>query len=350
MDHIDLRSDTVTHPTPAMRRAMAEAEVGDDVKRDDPTVNRLEALAAERLGHEAALLVTSGTQGNLTALLTHLGRGDEYIVGQDAHIFQWEGGTGGAIAAAHPYPVPVQPDGTLRAEDIRRAVRGTNIHHPITRLICLENTHGGRGGVALPVSYHQQMRQLANELGLALHLDGARVWNAAAALGVEVSAIATQVDSVSFCLSKGLCAPVGSVLVGSREFIERARRWRKNLGGGMRQAGVIAAAGIVAIEDMTARLHEDHATAQQLAEGLTAIEEVTLESPPHTNMVFFRLREGAPLTGGQLSDRLRDEHGILLDGGYGSSFRAVTHYWVSPADITATLGAIKHCLRVGIAS
>ncbi|MGF1505746.1 MAG: low-specificity L-threonine aldolase [Anaerolineae bacterium] len=345
MDAIDLRSDTVTWPTPTMRQAMAEAELGDDVKREDPTVIRLDALAADRLGKQAALLVTSGTQGNITALLTPCGRGDEYIVGQQNHIVQWEGGGGAVLGGAHPYTLPVSPDGTLNLEDIARAVRGSNVHHPRTRLICLENTHGGVGGVPVSAEYFFQVRELARDNDLRMHLDGARVWNAAAALKQDVAEIAAPFDSVTFCLSKGLCAPVGSVLVGSRDFIEEARHWRKVLGGGMRQAGVIAAAGIVALQEMTGRLSEDHATAQRLAEKLAELDGIHIAIWPQTNMVFFSLDPALDLTGEQFSDILAREHNVLLDLEYGRTFRAVTHYWISPERVDRAVAAIWGVLK-----
>ena len=271
MKIIDLRSDTITRPTLAMRLAMANAVVGDDVLGDDPTVQRLEALAAARLGKEAALFVASGHMGNLVSLLTHCGRGDEIIVGDQAHIFYYEQGSAAVVGGIHPRTVPNQTDGTLALDQIEAAIRGDNVHFPRTRLICLENTHNRCGGPALPAAYVQAVGALARRYGLKLHVDGARVFNAAAALGVEVRELAADADSVSFCLSKGLAAPIGSVVCGSAAFIQQARRNRKLLGGGMRQAGVIAAAGIVALEQMVERLGDDHANAQRLAAGLSQI-------------------------------------------------------------------------------
>lgn len=342
MDSIDLRSDTVTWPTPAMREAMARAEVGDDVWGDDPTVIRLEALAAERLGHEAGLFVTSGTQGNLVAILTHCRPGDEMIVGKAAHTFKYEVGGAAALGGVHPYTVPVQPDGTLALEDIRHAIRdASDVHYPLTRLVELENTQGTVGGIPITPAYTRAVRALCDEHELVLHVDGARIWNAAAALGVDVSELASPAHSATFCLSKGLCAPVGSVLVGSEDFIRRARRVRKMLGGGMRQAGVLAAAGIIAIEEMAPRLGEDHANACTLAEGLAQIDGVGLNMQQvQTNMVFFWLEDGVPCDAAALAARLEAEADVKLDVTGPRSFRAVTHYWITPQRVQAAVEAI----------
>ncbi len=342
MKWIDLRSDTVTWPTDEMRRAMAEAEVGDDVFGDDPTVNRLEQVAAERLGKEAGLFVASGTMGNLVAMLTHCGRGDEVILGDQAHTFLYEAGGISALGGIHPHPVPVLPDGTLPLDAIRAAIRPLgNEHFPPTRLIALENTQGTVGGIPISKAYTDSVGALAREHGLALHIDGARIFNAAAALGVDAAALVEAADSVTFCLSKGLCAPVGSVLVGSREFIERARRMRKIVGGGMRQVGVLAAAGLVALERMTDRLHEDHENARLLAEGLAELPqiEINLESV-QTNMVFFGLKDNVPLSAPQLSERLK-AHNILLLPLNERRFRAVTHYWIRPEDVIWVLASLQ---------
>ena len=265
MKVIDLRSDTVTKPTPEMREAMYRAEVGDDVYGEDPTVNRLEAMAAQRMGKEAALFVASGTMGNLVALLTHCGRGDEVILGDRSHSFLFEQGGMAALGGITPWPVPNQPDGTMRLEDIERAIRGDNVHFPRTRLICLENTHNMCNGAPLTAEYTAQVAELAHARGLRVHVDGARIFNAAAALNVGVQELVQEVDSVTFCLSKGLCAPVGSVLCGSADFVAEARRARKVVGGGMRQAGILAAAGIVALEQIADRMGEDHTRARRLA-------------------------------------------------------------------------------------
>ena len=267
MKFIDLRSDTVTLPTPAMRQAMAEAEVGDDVYGEDPTVNRLQELAAGLVGKEAGLFVPSGTMSNLTAVLAHCNRGDEVILGNKSHTFLFEGGGISALGGVHSCQIPNQPDGTLALQDIQNAIRPDDIHDPVTRLICLENTHNRCGGVALSPEYTRQVGELARQHDLSLHLDGARLFNAAVVQGVNAKELAGPADSVSICLSKGLSAPVGSVLCGSKEFIQRALRIRKQLGGGMRQAGILAAAGIVALETMVERLAEDHRRAARLAEG-----------------------------------------------------------------------------------
>lgn len=339
MKLIDLRSDTVTHPTPAMWQAMALAELGDDVFGDDPTVNRLEALAAERLGLEAALFVASGTMGNLAALLAHCGRGDEVILGDKSHTIVYEQGGMAALGGIMPHTLPNQPDGTLRLADIEAAIRGDNVHFPRTRLICLENTHNNCFGVSLTAEYTAQVVALAHQHGLKVHIDGARIFNAAAALEVDVRELVRGVDSITFCLSKGLCAPVGSVLCGSAAFIAEARRARKVLGGGMRQAGILAAAGIVAIEELTLRLDADHACAQCLAEGLAAIPGIEVY-PSHTNMVYFRLADAVSLTAYEVCARLK-ERGVLLMARDARSFRAVTHYWIDADAVDAALEAVR---------
>jgi threonine aldolase len=286
MNWIDLRSDTVTAPTPAMRDAMARAEVGDDVYGEDPTVNALEALAAERLGFEASLFVPSGTMSNLTALLSHCGRGDEYIAGQQAHTYKYEGGGAAVFGGIQPQPLPFQEDGTIDLDSVEAAVKPNDFHFARTRLLCLENT---LAGTALPLDYLPKARALCDRHGLALHLDGARLFNAAVAHGVPAAQIAAPCDSVSVCLSKGLGAPAGSVLCGDREFVERARRWRKMLGGGMRQSGILAAAGIHALTHHVDRLADDHARARRLAEALATIDAFAGRVRCATNMVFVDL-------------------------------------------------------------
>ncbi len=342
MRYIDLRSDTVTHPTPAMREAMYRAEVGDDVFGEDPTVRRLEEMAAERMGKEAALFVASGTMGNLVALLTHCGRGDEVILGDRSHTFFYEQGGMAALGGITPRPIPNQPDGTLRLEDIRAAIRSENVHYPRTRLVCLENTHNLCDGAPLTAEYTAAVAALARQYGLRVHLDGARIFNAAAALGCDVRDLVREVDSVMFCLSKGLCAPVGSVLCGSADFIYEARRARKVVGGGMRQAGILAAAGIVALEQMTGRLWEDHARARRLAEGLAEIPGVRV-GPVYTNIFYFWLDDGVSLAPQEFLRRLR-EQGVLVLGREDGRFRAVTHYWITDDDIEATLRAVGAAL------
>ncbi|UCG48979.1 MAG: low-specificity L-threonine aldolase, partial [Phycisphaerales bacterium] len=290
MEIIDLRSDTVTMPTRAMRDAIYGAELGDDVFGEDPTVNRLEQIAAERVGKESALLVASGTMGNLASILTHCGRGEEVILGDQSHTFVYEAGGVSALGGIHPHTVTNQADGTLRLGDMRAAIRGDNVHFPRTRLICLENTHNRCGGAVLTPDYTDAVSKVAKEQGLAVHLDGARVFNAAVALGVDVRDLTRGADSVSICLSKGLSAPVGSLVCGTREFIAEARRTRKVLGGGMRQAGIIAAAGIVALEQMVDRIAEDHENARRLAEGIAGISGLSIDaSRVQTNIVYFEV-------------------------------------------------------------
>ena len=337
MEWIDLRSDTVTQPTPAMRRAMAEAEVGDDVFGDDPTVNRLEALAAERLGKEAAVFVASGTMGNLAAVMAHCERGDEAILGDRAHQVMFEAGGMAALAGVQPRTVPNQPDGTLILSDLEGAVRGDDPHYPRSRLICLESSHNMCWGAVLPASYVQQVGQLAAKHALRLHIDGARIFNAAAALGVPVAELVAPADSVTFCLSKGLCAPVGSVLCGSQAFIDRARRARKILGGGMRQAGVLAAAGIVALEQHADRLTDDHVRARRLAQGLGVVAGVRVLNPePSTNMVYLEFEpDGTPVSSDIIAQAARQ--GIRLTGRGDRQMRLVTHYWIDDAAVEKVL-------------
>ena len=289
MAPIDLRSDTVTRPTPAMRTAMAEAEVGDDVFGEDPTVNQLEAIAAEKFGHEAALFVSSGTQGNLLALLTHCGRGDEYICGDRAHNYRTEGGGAAALGGIQPQPIETEPDGTLAIERIAATIKPDDFHYARTRLLSLENTLSGK---VLGMQYMRSARALCERRGLALHLDGARVCNASVKLGVEVAAITSLFDSVSVCLSKGLGAPAGTLLAGSRDFILEARRWRKVVGGGMRQIGFIAAAGLHALNHHIDRIEEDHANARRLADGLARIDGIDVDhNNVQTNMLFAKVAD-----------------------------------------------------------
>ncbi|TET51775.1 MAG: low-specificity L-threonine aldolase [Anaerolineales bacterium] len=342
MKVIDLRSDTVTLPTPAMREAMYKAELGDDVFGEDPTVNRLQEMAAERMGKEAALLLVSGTMANLVSLLTHCGRGDEVIVGDASHTMLYEQGGMAALGGIVPWPIPNQPDGTLRLDDIAGAIRADNVHVPRTRLICLENTHNIRGGTPLSAAYTSQVAELAHERGLRVHLDGARIFNAAAALGVHALELVKDVDSVMFCLSKGLCAPVGSVLCGSADFIAEARRSRKVVGGGMRQAGVLAACGIVALEQIVGRLGEDHARAKRLAEALAEIPGVEV-APVSTNIIFFSLT-GPKAKPTKEVERGLAERGVLIIGGLGGRFRAVTHYWVDDDGIDQAIKAAQQVL------
>lgn len=344
MNYIDLRSDTVTQPTPAMRQAMAQAELGDDVYGEDPTINRLQEIAAEMLGKEAGLFVTSGTMGNLAAILAHCGRGDEVILGNRAHTFLFEAGGISALGGVHSCQLPNQPDGTLRLEDIEAAIRPDDPHDPITRLITLENTQNRCGGVALSADYTRSVGELARRHGLAVHLDGARLFNAAVSLGVTARELAEPCDSVTICLSKGLCAPVGSVLCGSNEFIHRAHRLRKQLGGGMRQAGILAAAGILALETMVDRLAEDHARARRLAECLAEIPGIVLmPGTPQTNMVFIRLSDEVPLTAEQVEQRLNDI-GVKVGVVARRQFRLVVHYWIDDLAIERAAAAFGQVL------
>ncbi|MBN1564345.1 MAG: low-specificity L-threonine aldolase [Anaerolineae bacterium] len=336
----DFRSDTVSWPTPEMRRAMADAEVGDDVFDDDPTVNRLQEVSAERFGKEAGLFVASGTMGNLVSLLAHCGRGDEIILGDKAHTFRYEAGGIAALGGIHPHTLPVQADGTLRLDDIRGAIRDDNVHFPRTRCIALENTQNAAGGVPITKAYTDAVGEIAREHGLILHMDGARIFNAAAALDCDVADLTAAADSLTFCLSKGLCAPVGSVVVGSQDFITAARRARKMVGGGMRQAGIIAAAGLVALDTMPQRLYEDHANARRLAKGLATIPQIEIDlTRPITNMVFCALRADAKLTAPQLADRLK-QHNILTLSMGERGFRFVTHYWIQPEHVDQLVKAI----------
>lgn len=330
---IDLRSDTVTRPTLAMRQAMMEAEVGDDVYGDDPTVNRLQALTAERLGFGAALFAPSGTQTNLLALLTHCQRGDEYLVGQQAHTYKYEGGGAAVLGGIQPQPLEFEADGTLDLDRVAAAIKPIDPHFARTRLLCLENTMAGR---VLPLDYLAEARAFVDRHGLGLHLDGARVFNAAVALGVDVREITRHFDTVSVCLSKGLGAPVGSVLCGPPDFIDTARRWRKVTGGGMRQAGILAAAGIHALEHHVERLAEDHANAERLAAGLA---ELGLSPDgPYTNMVFVPL--GRPRAE-HLAAALRERHILITSA---ATVRMLTHLDVSAADIDRVIAAIGDAL------
>ena len=343
MQIIDLRSDTMTKPTGAMRRAMAEAEVGDDVFGEDPSINRLEKMAAERLGKEAALFVSSGTMGNLVSQLAHCGRGDEIILGSLSHSFFFEQGGSAAVGSIHPRTVPNQPDGTLALEDIEAAIRADNVHFPISRLIILENTHNLCNGCPLDIDYMNAVEKIASRHKLKIHVDGARFFNAAVALNVNPKDLAQKADSVSFCLSKGLSAPVGSVICGAQDFIDKARRARKVVGGGMRQAGVLAAAGIVALNEMVDRLADDHANAKKLAVGLAEIAGISI-NPDHiqTNIVFFEVTR-EDMTPEQFVQRI-DAEGIRMLPVGPRRVRAVTHYHITSADIDQALSVISKAM------
>lgn len=335
MSHtIDLRSDTVTRPTEAMRRAMAAAEVGDDVYAEDPTVSRLETLSADMLGMEAGLFVPSGTQGNLAALMAHCERGDEYIVGHNAHTYQFEGGGAAVLGSIQPQPVPLDDQGCMDLDAAMAAIKPDDAHFARTRLLCLENTWWGR---ALPMAYLKGAEDKARSHGLAMHLDGARLFNAAVAHDCPAADITRHFDSVSFCLSKGLGAPVGSVVCGNRALIDRARRWRKVLGGGMRQAGIIAAAGIHALEHHVARLAEDHQRAERLAAGLEAIDGLRVFRTG-TNMLMLEPRV---VTGTALAEALAGE-GIRVNPG--ARLRLVTHLDVDDADIERVIAVMPRLL------
>ncbi|MCY3979868.1 MAG: low-specificity L-threonine aldolase [Chloroflexi bacterium] len=345
MNYIDLRSDTVSHPTPAMREAMAKAAVGDDVYHDDPTVNQLEADAARKLGKEAAVFVTSGTQGNLCALLAHCQRGESIIVGDNSHIFCNEQGGMAQLGGLIPQTVPVQADATIRLADLENAINPDDEHKPVTGLVALENTHNMAGGLPISAEYTAEVAQFARSHGLILHIDGARIFNAAAAYSVDVRELVAGADSVTFCLSKGLCAPVGSVLAGSQDFIRRARRARKALGGSLRQAGVLAAAGLIALHEMTDRLVEDHKNAQLLAEGLSEIPSLRIQSQ-HTNFIIFSLAPDSQLTLDEFVRVLWEEYNIRMSpySGEKSQIRLRTHYWIDQAAIAKTVSAVSAIL------
>ena len=343
MKTIDLRSDTVTLPTQTMREAIYHAELGDDVFGEDPTTNQLEKIAAERMGKEAAMMVASGTMGNLVCVLTHCSRGEEAILGDQSHTFVYEAGGISAVGGIHPHTVTNQPDGTIRLEDIEAAIRGSNVHFPRSRLICLENTHNRCNGSALKPQYTESVAKLAGERGLRVHLDGARVFNAAVALGVDVTELTRHADSVSFCLSKGLSSPAGSVICGTSQFIAEARRNRKVLGGGMRQSGIIAAAGIEAIENMVDRLAEDHENARRLAEGIARIPGLSIElNRIHTNIVYFDMPD-KQFDAGKIVTQLAGRGVKVLQVGP-ERLRAVTHYGISTDDIDLALVAISEAI------
>ncbi len=346
MDRIDFRSDTVTWPTPAMRQAMANAPVGDDVYGEDPTVNQLEALAAAKTGKEAGLFVASGTMGNLTAILSHATRGDEAIVGEDSHTYLWEAGGMATLGGIVPHPLPTDEIGRMDLAQIEASVRSDNPHLPTSRLILVENSYGHKHGYPIPTDYFAAVRQIADKHGLSVHMDGARLFNAAVALNMDASEVVKDVDSVTFCLSKGLGAPVGSVLCGTADFIHKARRIRKSLGGGMRQAGILAAAGLVSLNEMIERLADDHAHAQQLAQGLAQIPGIVIEPEMvKTNLVFFKLADDVPMTSRDVTKDLQEQANIWLGANGRRSFRAVAHYWISEQDVTLFLETLAEILR-----
>ena len=332
---IDLRSDTVSTPSDGMRAAIAAAPVGDDVFGDDPTVNSLQEYAADLLGKEAALFVTSGTQSNLCGLLAHCGRGDEYIAGENAHAFRYEGGGAAVLGSIQPQTVRVHPDGSLDLEHVKQVVKPNDHHYARSRLLCLENTHDGK---VQTVAQMQEAAAVARSLGLSMHLDGARLWNAAAATGDDVADFAASFDSVSVCLSKGLGAPIGSILVGTAALIDEAHKYRKMVGGALRQAGIIAAAGRYALENNRFRLVDDHTNAAALAEGLSHIDGVTITAQ-NTNMVFAQL----PIDDDrQFTQRMADQ-GVRVVVSQGSS-RMVTHIDISRSDVDLAVKAIADTL------
>jgi threonine aldolase len=343
MKFIDLRSDTVTWPTPAMREAMASAAVGDDVYGDDPTVNELEAYAASLVGKEAALLVPSGTFGNQLALFAWCPRGSEVILGEQCHIIQHEAGAAAVIAGVQVRTVHA-PDGKMDGGAVRSRIRTEDIHHPVTSLVCMENAHSS--GRVVPLAAMDAVKAVASEHGLPVHLDGARLFNAAAALGVPARDVADRADSVMFCLSKGLCAPVGSILAGPADFIAAARRKRKIMGGGMRQAGVLAAAGLLALREMAPRVAVDHENARKLAALLAAVPGVTADpSSVDINMVFFKAAYSGPH--GTFADRIvaaMKRRGILINPPTEGEFRFVTHYWIDEEKVRTVAAALAESL------
>ncbi len=346
MDRIDFRSDTVSWPTPAMREAMVTAEVGDDVYGEDPTVNALEALAAQTVGKEAALFVASGTMGNVTGILTHANRGDQMIVGYDSHVMLWETGSVSSLGGIFPKALSTDDIGRMDIDAIISIVSSDDVHWPRHRLIHVENSYGQRGGYPIPVDYFSEIKNVADQYGLTVHMDGARLFNATTALEIEPTELTQYVDSVTFCLSKGLCAPVGSLLCGSQEFIYQARRIRKSLGGGMRQAGILAAAGILSLNEMIGRLPVDHQNAYRLAEGLAKISGVRVN--PHrvkTNIVFFDLADDVSYSPSEIAQRMRQKANIWLGSEGARGFRAVTHYWICEQDVDLFLNVMEDSLH-----
>ncbi len=340
---IDLRSDTVTHPTPKMREVMSRAEVGDDVYGEDPTVNRLQELAAEMLGKEAALFTASGTMSNLVGVLTHCGRGDEMIVGDQAHVFVYEVGGSSALGGVHVRTVPNR-DGFPDPVEVEKAIRGQNVHFPRTRLVCLENTHNRCGGVVLTPEQTEAIAAVTHRKGLRLHMDGARLFNSAVAQGMPARRLVEQCDSVNVCLSKGLCAPVGSLLLGTKEYIEEARRWRKMVGGGMRQAGILAAAGIVALTEMVDRLAEDHTNARTMAEGVAQIPGLRVDlSSVQTNIVMVDI-ERAGMDGGVFTARMKESGVLVSYTGDGNRVRLVTHWGIERGDAERAVLAARRVM------
>lgn len=346
MDRIDFRSDTVTWPTPAMREAMAMANVGDDVYGEDPTINVLEAMAAQKLGKEAGLFVASGTMGNLVGIMTHATRGDEIIVGNDSHIMLWESGSIASLGSVIPKTIPTDSIGRMDLDSVEASVRADNVHLPRSRVVHVENSYGSKFGYPIELSYFADIREIANRHHLSVHMDGARLFNAAVSLRVNPEELAKDVDSVTFCLSKGLCAPVGSILCGSTEFIAQARRARKSLGGGMRQAGILAAAGVVALGEMVDRLEEDHRHARLLADGLAQIPGICLdENMVRTNIVYFELDDDVPYSSQEIARRMSKMGNVWVGINGPRKFRAVTHYWIGQAHVKEFLELLDDILQ-----
>ncbi len=341
MREVDLRSDTVTHPSPEMWRAMAEAELGDDVFGDDPTLNRLEAMAAERLGKEAAVFVASGTMGNLVSILTHAQRGDEIIIGDKAHIFRSEAGGASALGGVAYNTLPNDARGMMDLDELEAAIKPPDVHFTRTALIGIENTHNACGGSPLTAADTEAVAAIAQRYDIPLHIDGARIFNASVALETPVSALVEPADSVTFCLSKGLSCPIGSVICGSAEFIEGARKWRKMVGGSMRQVGVVAAAGIVALDTMVERLADDHANARRLAQGLAQVPGISIDPDAlPTNLVFFNIAQGDPA----LITQEINKRGIK-GGSPSSTWRFATHYGITSDDVDYTLDVMDTVMR-----
>ena len=344
MNIIDLRSDTLTNPTKAMRKAMSEAEVGDDVFSEDPTVNQLEKIAAERMGKEAAIFVPSGTMGNLISILSHCERGDEVILGDQSHIFLNEVGGLSALGGIHPHIIKNEPDGTLDLKTIEQKIRTSDIHYPPTRLITLENTHNYCMGSPISPEYMRQVGNLAQKYNLKIHIDGARIFNAAIALKLDVKDLLCEADSVMFCLSKGLSAPVGSIVCGSKNFIHKTRKWRKMVGGGMRQSGHLAAAGIIALNDLTDRLKEDHSNAQKLAQGLARLKRIVLKPELiKTNIIFFSL-EHSNIKPETFLENL-EAQGIKILMINEGVFRIVLHREISETQVELVIKAMKEITK-----
>lgn len=343
---INYMSDTITCPTPGMRKAIAAAQVGDDVYGMDPTVKQLEKVVANLLGKEAAMFVPSGTMSNLIAMGTHCNRGDEVICGNKSHIFCYEGANASAYMGVSLATLPNQADGTIKLSDMANAIRADDIHYPRTSLVEIENTHNTCGGRVLPLSYIRDVEQFCREHELSLHVDGARLANASVASGVPLADLVTGADTVSFCLSKGLGAPVGSVLAGSGEFIHRANRLRKSLGGGLRQSGFLAAAGLYALENQFERLADDHANAKALAEGLASIPGIEVNPEDvDTNMLFWKVSSEYKMDTATLVKKVADEKGVVF-GGYwsGDRIRAVTNLHVTAEDVEYTIAAVRDTL------